>query len=382
MFIELHMLQSFAPSNLNRDDTNNPKDCTFGGVRRARISSQAFKRAIRYEPIFADVTQTDLSMRTKRLVDRLSDSLIAAELEEDAAQWVAEAAIGEFAGKITDKQTNVLIYLSPMELDWLAGKIVDEWDTIQEYPQQEKESIKKVSTIVKTFLDEFKERTLAPDIALFGRMLANKPLNVDAACQVAHALSTHRVSMEMDFYTAVDDLQPDGETGAGMMGMIGYNSATFYRYIRIDWRQLVKNLFNDEALAYLSVEGFLRAAVRAIPTGKQTSFAAQNPPEFLLGVVRQDGMSWSLANAFESPVANAFESPVYNNRNKGLIKPSIKQLDQYWGRLHRTYGRDNISAFSLSLVEELSLEHLKETLHENLDHWIDSILNAMEVPAS
>jgi CRISPR system Cascade subunit CasC len=151
---------------------------------------------------------------------------------------------------------------------------------------------------IKKELNRLLNGGMAVDLALFGRMLADLPnKNIDAACQVAHALSTNKVSMEFDFFTAVDDLSPEEETGAGMMGTVEFNSACFYRYANIDLKQLTGNLAGDSELAQKAVEAFLRAAVATIPTGKQNSMAAQNPPSLVFAVVRDKGL-WSLANAF------------------------------------------------------------------------------------
>jgi CRISPR system Cascade subunit CasC len=191
-------------------------------------------------------------------------------------------------------------------------------------------------------------------------------LNLDAACQVAHALSTHRVTMEMDFYTAVDDLNPDDTAGAGMMGFTGYNSACFYRYARLDWEQLMKNLGADSDLALRTVEGFLRATVEAVPTGKQNTFAAQNPPGFLLAVVRNGGAGWSLANAFEKPMRA--------ERDSGLVAPSVKALDGYWGRLCAVYGTKSIKAIAaLALDGDLDLTALKDARVTDLEAWIAAV---------
>jgi len=171
--------------------------------------------------------------------------------------------------------------------------------------------------LVKALVKKTDKRTSAPDIALFGRMLASNPsTNIDAACQVAHALSTHAVRMEMDYYTAMDHLKPDDVSGADMVGFTSFNSACYYRYLRIDWRLLVANL-RDVELARRTVEGFLRAAMTAIPTGKQNAFAAQNPTNFALVVVRDDGKSWNLVNAFETP-ANQLTMPA-----PARLKPAI-----------------------------------------------------------
>ena len=267
MFVELHIIQSFAPANLNRDDTNNPKDCEFGGVRRARISSQCIKRAIRTCPTFAATTGIEPGLRTKRMIDRLREPLVAAGRQEGQVDAIVPAFVEAFASKLDrdGKRTAVLLYFSRAEMQGLAAALLENWDRLSD----EKQRGATAERIAKELVKQYKRRTSAPDIALFGRMLAEKPeLNLDAACQVAHAISTHRVTMEMDFYTAVDDLQPEDTAGAGMMGFTAYDSACFYRYTRLDWEQLVKNLDGDIPLARRTVEGFLRAAVEAVPTGK------------------------------------------------------------------------------------------------------------------
>ncbi len=374
MFIELHIIQNFAPSNLNRDDTGNPKEAEFGGVRRARISSQAIKRAIRSEPIFAETTKVDPGVRTRLLARKLTEKLVEAGKTEEEAQAVALAFAEAFSGKMDGERTSVLIYLSPQELQEMADLLMAHWDAIEavlaapDDKKAKKES--PLPKLVKDFLKQTKNRTSAPDIALFGRMLADKPeLNLDAASQVAHALSTHRINMEIDFFTAVDDLQRDEETGAGMMGVIGYNSATYYRYARIDWEQLLKNLDGDAELARRTVEGFLLAALRAIPTGKQNSFAAQNPPSFAMAVTRQDGMSWSLVNAFEKPVRP--------DRDGGYVAPSVRSLDAYWQRLVTFYGGGNVEPHVLN-VDGVPLDALDKAQKSNVDGWMNSVIAAIQ----
>lgn len=178
-------------------------------------------------------------------------------------------------------------------------------------------------------------------------MLADLPdKNIDAACQMAHAISTHKVGIEFDFYTAVDDLQPKEETGTGMMGDIEFNSACYYRYANIDLEQLKRNLVGKEwdkaseaekknasDLARKTVEAFTRAAMAAVPTGKQTSFAAQNPPDFVMAVVRDAG-TWSLANTFSMPVKERGD----------LMSASIAVLTDYWNKLKEFHGDGGIKA--------------------------------------
>lgn len=373
MFIELHLIQNFAPSNLNRDDTNNPKDCEFGGHRRARISSQSLKRAIRRMPVFARTTGAMLGERSKWMARPIRDRLISAGKPEADAQAVATAFVSAYAGKMDAKspeKTSVLIYFSHDELQRIVDGLLANWDTTVTAAANGKTD----DALVKQLVKDTQNRTGAPDIALFGRMLAEKPeLNIDAACQVAHAISTHRINMEMDFYTAVDDLQTresDEGAGAGMMGFTGFNSACFYRYARVDWRQLVENLGGDVGLARRTVEGFLRAALDAIPSGKQNSFAAQNPTSLALAVVREDGQSWNLANAFENPVRPG--------RETGLVEPSIRVLDSFWGNLTR--ARDDASPQVVAVFTDQhqeALARLKPYYLPTLTGWLGAVSDAL-----
>ena len=369
MFVELHMIQNFSPANLNRDDTNNPKDCEFGGVRRARISSQCIKRAIRLSPVFAETTGVEVGKRTKWIVKKyLLPPLVEAGKDEQEALAHLERFVPLYASKLDakskeDKKTAVLLYLSNAEIAGIVETLLANWDDLSDE--------KTLKALVRGLVKKQQGTSSAPDIALFGRMLAEKPeLGLDAACQVAHAISTHRVTMEMDFYTAVDDLNPEDTAGAGMMGFTGFDSACFYRYARIDWKQLVKNLGDDADLARRTVAGFLRAAVAAVPSGKQNAFAANNPPSFLLAVVRRDGMGWSLANAFEKPV--------YPSGGSGLVRPSVAALDGYWGRLCRVYGTGTlVRRAALALEDDLPVENLQDDLVENLDAWVQAVTDAL-----
>ena len=370
MFIELHAIQNFAPSNLNRDDTGNPKDAEFGGVRRARISSQCLKRAIRTSSVFAETTGVDIGIRTKWLINRrLLPRLVKAGKSEKEAIVILEKFVPQYASKLDTspknkekRKTAVLLYLSQAEIARLTQALLENWEQLSDD--------KALTKLVRTLVKSQKSQTSAPDIALFGRMLAEKPeLGLEAACQVAHALSTHRITMEMDFYTAVDDLTSDDTAGAGMMGFTGFNSACFYRYARIDWDQLLKSLDNID-LARLTVEGFLRAAVEAVPSGKQNAFAAHNPPSFMLAAVREGSFAWSLVNAFERPVRARGDS--------GLVGPSVKKLDAYWQCMVDVYGNDSLVATTaLALEPDLQLEALEDIKAPNQEAWIGTVLKAL-----
>jgi CRISPR system Cascade subunit CasC len=350
MRIELHILQNFPPANLNRDDTGSPKDCEFGGYRRARISSQCLKRSIRTSPVFEHNLQNHLAKRTKKSAEPLAERLTKQHGHDvQVSKDVAEAVVGHMLGWDEKKEnTKVLFFVGNDELDELAALVHGQWDALSKAitdlqaidKEKEKKASEAAEKAMKAALDALrtaftkarKDHVKAVDIALFGRMLAEVPeMNIDAACQVAHALSTNKVDMDFDYFTAVDDLNKDEETGAGMIGTVGFNSSCFYRYVLLDTDQLAKNLGGDRTLALDGIKAFLEASIVAIPTGKQNSFAAQTPPSLVMAVVRPaHTMPWSLANAFETPVRP------YGD--KGLVEMSVKMLGEHWGALKTMYG--------------------------------------------
>ncbi|NLI44930.1 MAG: type I-E CRISPR-associated protein Cas7/Cse4/CasC [Chloroflexi bacterium] len=369
MFIELHMVQNFAPSNLNRDDTNNPKDCTFGGTRRARISSQCIKRAIRLHPAFAEETGVEPATRTRLLAKGVMELLLKRGMPEEEAKIAAEKLTANLLGKMDSKdalQSAVLYYASPEEKSDLADIALENWETLV----SEKGDQAALNKSLDNFKKKWKDRTSAPDIAMFGRMLASSAnLNIDAACQVAHAISTHRVNMEYDFFTAVDDLQPKEDTGAGMMGITAFNAATFYRYAAIDFDQLVNNLGGDVDLAKKTVRGFLKASALAIPSGKQNSFAAQNPPSFLLAVVRKNSGTWSLANAFEKPINSYGETSILN--------ASIEALDEYWKEV-QGFFEDPAEPIVAMVGIDAKLKNLTGKRAATLNQWIEKVIEDID----
>lgn len=347
LFVEFHLIQNFAPSNLNRDDTGAPKDALFGGHRRARVSSQCFKRAIRLtSQQSASIPAEFQGVRTKKLVQMIEERLDATG-RTDARRRV-EAALSAAGLKVKeDGRTEYLLFLGTKEIDGFAQLISEYWDELDTpVAAGEKKSKKEakanapaeVVKKAKALLDGGK----AVDVALFGRMLADLPeVNQDAACQVAHAISTHRVEREFDYFTAVDDKGDAEETGAGMIGQIEFNSATFYRYAVIDFAKLVSNLQGDIELALSGLEAFTKAMAMAIPTGKQNTFAAHNLPAFVGVTLRAS-----------SPInlANAFEKPIWPDQKQPLSTLSIKALAEYDDKVSAFYsgGRDTWAYLDLS----------------------------------
>ncbi|MEV0810313.1 type I-E CRISPR-associated protein Cas7/Cse4/CasC [Micromonospora sp. NPDC050200] len=302
-YIDIHILQTVPPSNLNRDDAGSPKQAVYGGARRARVSSQAWKRATR--KAFQDelgIPAEQLGTRTKRVstllasrladrtgldgeaATRLSNALLAHDLDIKPGKKAAESAYLLFFGRgqldaIVDLVAERAAELTALADDALAKAVAD-------LPVRAQLTVKHPI-----------------DVALFGRMVADIPaLNVDAATQVAHALSVHSVEIEFDYYTAVDDEKTaDEDAGAAMIGTVEFTSATLYRFATLDVHHLAGNLDQDPEATIEAVRAFLRAFVTSMPTGHQNTFAHRTVPSVVSYVVRAD-QPVNLVSAFESPI--------------------------------------------------------------------------------
>ena len=379
--IEIHVLQNFAPSNLNRDDTGAPKDAFFGGARRARVSSQCDKRAIRQffdEKVREGVFSADeLAVRTKRVYQSIVDAL---EGKRDPTETLAKAEIALSYVKLKAAErgrTQYLLFLGRREISALAETIDELWEQIVAAEEADTEKLKgkakkaaanSAPKEVQARIESVFNGGKAVDVALFGRMLADMPeRNQNAACQVAHAISTHAVEREFDFYTAVDDLKPEDTAGADMMGTVEFNSACYYRYAVVDWAKLAENLQGDIDLATKGLRTFLEGFVMAEPTGKQNTFAAHNPPEFVAVTVCHDAAPRNLANAFETAIrAKASES---------LTRKSAEALAKKGGELETAYPR-NGQSFVLNLARaDLSGFGTEKN---SLDDVLDAALKAAQ----
>lgn len=408
MFVELHILQNFPPSNLNRDDLGQPKETDFGGYRRARISSQCLKRATRYvghnpdtgtESLFRKYTGVPLSARTKRIRHELRRRLSERGMEGETAGTAAMLFTEAYAAKQVDKkgETPTLIFFADEEFEWAATQLVSLWKedpTVfqvgEQPPQQEatptkgkKKATKQGSPAFIKLAEQLAgetagkttKRPSAPDIALFGRMLADRPsTNLDAACQVSHAISTHAIDgrTPIDYFTALDDLKEKRDPGAAHLDVAYFNSACFYRYARIDFAQLKVNLEGEHDLACRTVEAFLRASEAAIPSGKKNAFAQECRPSFMLAVLREQASDgWSLVNAFQKPVN------VRNAEESDLTAASVKRLEKQFDHLIRFYGDETIKAIAVALpdgnVEEEQLGSRFQAAIQNMQGWVDAI---------
>ncbi len=296
--IDVHILQTVPPSNLNRDDTGSPKTAFYGGTRRARVSSQAWKRATRRD--FERVLDpSQLGVRTKRLVELVGEEVshLAPDLHERshelAGNVVKETGLVLKAPRVQKDdepgpdQSEYLVFLSRHQVTRLAELAI---------------AAERAGTAVTKQTAKLAADTgHSVDVALFGRMVADAAdLNVDACAQVAHAISVHGVDNEYDYFTAVDDRAPEDNPGAGMIGTVEFNSSTLYRYATVDGDALIKAL-GDRSATRRAVEAFVRSFVTSMPTGKQNTFANRTLPDSVVACVR-DSQPVNLVGAFEEAI--------------------------------------------------------------------------------
>ncbi|MFI8434332.1 type I-E CRISPR-associated protein Cas7/Cse4/CasC [Streptomyces sp. NPDC079020] len=360
--LDIHILQTVPPSNLNRDDTGTPKSATYGGVRRSRVSSQAWKRATR--EAFSELLDTSqLGIRTKKVAEVLAGRILALDpspTRAAALEMAAETMQVATGSKITVPtrktkedvedpagESTYLMFLSGRQFDALAGLAVE---------GGKGGDIKALKAFLKVKENRARAKQLAGtehsvDIALFGRMVADSTdLNVDAAAQVAHALSVHAVEVESDYYTAVDDKNTDAEAGAGMIGSIDFNSATLYRYAAVDVDQLQRNLGTGQREdrpvepTRQAVTAFLESFITSLPTGKINTFANQTLPTAVIVKVRS-----------RRPVSYvaAFEKPVSTGKGGGFLQKSCERLATFVPGLESSYGlADSGQGWVLRVGEE------------------------------
>lgn len=350
MQLELHLIQSFPPANLNRDENGMPKSTVFGGKPRARISSQCQKRAVRkFYQEYADLNPEQFADRSRNWLPELKTLLIEQDIDESHANVAARLALEEgLKLKFNDEgKATTIVFLGKTELAAIANILVSNWADLEPELSKEKPALPKdiIKAIVKALIDTGKPG----DVALFGRMMASLPtVNVDASVQMAHAISVNTLQQEFDFFTAVDDLGGSEDTGADHMGETGYNSSTYYRFATLDTEQLAQNLGGTEHLDAV-IKAFADAFVQAIPSGHQNGFAAHTRPAAVMAVVRQ-GQPVSLADAFEDPI-----SP---KSGKSLLENAVKALDIHWADLTKMYGETGVKYKGIVTRTTLA-EHLK-----------------------
>lgn len=390
MKVELHIIQNYPPSCLNRDDTNSPKTCDFGGYRRARISSQCLKRAVRLHEAFRgdEAIAEHLATRSAWFPREVRDRLV--ELGVDKAD--ADAVCAELH-RIAKKETGADAEEAEAPSEKRKGKAKKAAESLDEpalktaqlifFGREEVDAFaEELRRLLKEAGDKPDHRAIISrlsksgklpkscDIALFGRFVTSEHFtNADAACQVAHAISTHRVSVEMDFFTAVDDLRPDEEGASAHLGVNEFHAPCLYRYSVVDMDLLARNLAGDRELARRTLRAFLRASVLSHPTARQNTYAAFTPPSLAMAVIREKGQPVQLSNAFAKPV--------HPHGQLGIIEASVRALAQHWNRLTRMYGGKDapvtavLSEVDLDLIEDAV--DIRRGRVETLDALLDAV---------
>lgn len=358
VYIDLHILQTVPPSCVNRDDTGSPKTAVYGGTVRARVSSQAWKHAMR--KMFKDeIFEKEIGMRirTSSLVEKIVDELDKLGVEDSKKKEKVLKKFGDIGVSVkTEKKDkgDTLIFVTSEQIKAMAKVIAENNNEKDAFKQalREKPSI---------------------DMLLFGRMIATKKdknkdtgvsLNYDATAQVAHSISTHTVHNEYDYFTAVDDCAPEDNAGAGHLGTVEYNSATLYRYATVNAAKLAKILGKEDAAN--TIKGFAEAFIRSMPTGKQNTFANRTLPDAIYVTVRND-----------QPVnlCGAFEKPVYTSAG-GYAEPSEKALVDYAKKVYKDYVNEPEAAFAVGdnmeeLAETMPLKELLEKIKDKVSECLE-----------
>lgn len=342
IYLDLHAIQSVPPSNINRDDTGSPKTAQYGGVRRARVSSQSWKRAIR--TYFNDNSAAkNIGVRTLEIVDYVKDKIqaIDSSVKDDKAIKMASDVLTKAGIQIKDNRAKALFFLGDTQAEKLAQAALD-------------------GNSDKKALQEIIKSDQAIDIALFGRMVADDPsLNEDASAQVAHAISTHAVQTEFDFFTAVDDLQPEDNAGAGMLGTVEYNSSTLYRYANVAVHEFLNQMKGDAESVVKAMALFIEAFSNSMPTGKINTFANQTLPQMLLVNLRTD-RPVNLVSVFEEPIKS----------NEGFAEKSIERIFKAEADVRKFVDEPEASCFLIAADRE---PETKSTKTESLKELIGKI---------
>jgi len=323
-FIQLHLLTSYPPSNLNRDDLGRPKTAIMGGKTRLRVSSQSLKRAWRTSDLFETALAGHIGKRTKRMGIELYKRLCEKGLADSKAKEIAKEIIAFFGATesaekdkpLKELESSQLVHFNQSEIEALIGLA----DKVAAEGKIDKEELKKLVA-----------KRHDVDISMFGRMLTGKEIvkvtdDPEAAVQVSHAITVHDVAIEDDYFTAVDDLNTgEDDLGAAHIGETEFGAGVFYLYLCIDRDLLIKNLGGDKALADKALQALLEAAAKVSPTGKQNSFASRAYASYVLAE-KGDFQPRALSTAFLQSV-----------KGNDQLEEAIKRLENTRNNLDGVY---------------------------------------------
>ena len=370
--LEFHILQSFPVTCLNRDDVGAPKTAVVGGTTRARVSSQCWKRQVRLamrdfgvtlgirtkligeliaqacneigatpeqaqacgikiEQIFIKNNKNDKKIKKSKSVNK--DEQITEDVEADEAE--------------SSEKTDTLLFLSPKEVAILAEAFkANKFNPDAVIKQKD---AKKQAKEVEDLIGKTESSIDALDIALFGRMVAQAAkLNIEAAASFAHAISTHKVTNEVEFFTALDDKSE--EPGSAHMGSLEFNSATYYRYVSLDVGQLWQTLAGQNIPE--AVESFIKALFVAVPSARQTTQSGASPWEFARVFVRK-------GQRLQVPFETAVKS-----QNGGFLEPSKNEMRDYLEKKEKLAGSlfGKIVSFDFGEKAEFNIDELIKSI--------------------
>lgn len=346
LFMDVHILQSLPPSNVNRDDTGSPKSAQYGGVKRARVSSQSWKRAMR--KYFYENTENELlGKRTYEVGKYIAEKVV--EIDPSLEKTALKLVIKSLKDVITlnkEGKTSALFFIGNAQAKQIAQYCVD--------GKEDKQFL----------MDIFKNNT-AIDVALFGRMLAGKnEFTIEASSQVAHAISTHSIETEYDYFTAVDEINEENSTGAGMIGTIEFNSATYYRYANIAIHDFINQIKSKED-ALNAIGLYLKAFALSLPSGKINTFANDTIPGMIIITFRDD-RPVNLVSGFENPVSS----------KEGYLVKSQERLIKEFNKISKMVNKPK-STFVLDM-NNINVEDLDSISEDNLNDLVSDIKNVLD----
>lgn len=376
--IEYHILQSFPVTCLNRDENGIPKTAMIGGATRGRLSTASCRRPIRS---YIYDTYGCAAIRTKNVTGLLRDLMLengaSPEKAEDCAKRAQKAMSINTLVLLRRSEFKVIADFA-MECGYDAEKmtVIKKKDKNEQKQESENETADAGEDNKKSkkyqFVKELQERINkldagldGLDIALFGRMLAQEQsMNISAAAAFAHAITTHRISNEIDFFTALDEFDRENPKSEHI-GTAEFNSGTYYRYVNLNLWQLAENLRKnangidgDELLENVikAIRIFTESLYIAVPSARQKTMSGYHPWDYARVLVRKgQGLQAS------------FETPVKPDRvDGGYLKPSIERLNEELDKMKKRSG---------SLYGEINDYSIGEGWDDKIN--IDGLINAL-----
>lgn len=358
--VQIHFLTAYPAACLVRGADGRPKQVTYGGVPRGRISTAALKRAIRTQPAFEATIKAaggEVGIRTANVASLISAGLEKdgfAKADADRAAALVASAFGKVGEDSEEGETRQLAFVSPSEIaaaKSIAARIINGEIPLEAASGNETENDGKRNKKGKAAGKEAKESkanplaqylngimaktTRAADIAMFGRMLAQKgdsgleSSRMTAACEIGQPFTVGRAMVETDFFVARDDLSE--EAAAGFLSEQFFLAGVFYGYARIDLDQLEKNLNGDRLLALAATDAFIKGVLTATPSGKRAPFNANAHAAWAMLEVGTHAPR-NLAAAFVAPVTGENQLADAVARAERLALQMDRAYGSHWER--------------------------------------------------